>query len=248
MDVKTESAPILKFGSDTFDGAQVLNALITAQLWPRFCSDLIIDVKLATIECSEAEQAEAMATFCQAQTLTTPELQQQWCDRYHLTPQDLEAIAIRNWRLEKFKQQQFAPKVETHFLQRKSRLDRAIYSLIRVKDAGLAQELYFRLEEDPTLFPDLARQYSQGPEAATGGVQGPIPLSTPHPNLAKLLAISQAGQLWPPTRIESWHIIVRLEQLIPAQLDERMQLQMREELFNQWLQQQLATLPVQRLL
>ena len=45
-----------------------------------------------------------------------------------------------------------------------------VYSLIRSKDPGVAQELYFRIQEGENTFSELARQYSQGSEAQTGGL------------------------------------------------------------------------------
>lgn len=68
---------------------------------------------------------------------------------------------------------------------------------------------------------------------------GPIALGTSHPILAQMLSISQPGQLWPPTRIGEWLIIVRLEKLIPAQLDEPMRQQLLNHLFDAWLCEQL---------
>ncbi|NJR68762.1 MAG: hypothetical protein HC771_08900 [Synechococcales cyanobacterium CRU_2_2] len=113
-----------------------------------------------------------------------------------------------------------------------------IYSLLRLKDAAIAQELYFRLESEEAVFTDLATQYSQGPEANTGGLIGPADLGGCHPRLAEMMRVSQPGQLWPPTRIEDWWVIVRLEKFMPAQLDEAMRRRLLEELFLAWLQEE----------
>lgn len=52
------------------------------------------------------------------------------------------------------------------------------------------------------------------------------------------MRVSQPGQLWPPTRIEDWWVIVRLEKFMPAQLDEAMRRRLLEELFLAWLQEE----------
>jgi hypothetical protein len=49
--------------------------------------------------------------------------------------------------LEKLKEDKWGPKVESYFMTRKQALDKVLYSLIRTKDLGLAQELYFRIKE-----------------------------------------------------------------------------------------------------
>jgi parvulin-like peptidyl-prolyl isomerase len=122
-----------------------------------------------------------------------------------------------------------------------------VYSLLRVQDAGMAQELYFRLADDHATFDQLARQYSQGPEAQTGGLIGPVDLGTPHRALARMLSVSQPGQLWPPTLVNDWFIIVRLEKFLPAQLDNSMRQHLLNELFNTWLQEQLQQVSIQSL-
>jgi parvulin-like peptidyl-prolyl isomerase len=115
--------------------------------------------------------------------------------------------------------------------------------MIRTKDPGIAHELFFRLQEQEQSFAELAREYSQGPEAQSGGIVGPVELGNLHPNLARLLTVSQLGQLWDPKPLGEWHVIVRLEKRIPAQLNEFMRQRLLRELFETWLQEQLGQLP-----
>jgi parvulin-like peptidyl-prolyl isomerase len=87
----------------------------------------------------------------------------------------------------------------------------------------------------------LAHEFSEGPEKQAGGLVGPMPLSQPHPGLARLLQVSQPGQLWPPKALEGWWVIVRLEALHGAVLDgamgERLLLDEGERAIAQLLQQ-----------
>jgi parvulin-like peptidyl-prolyl isomerase len=89
------------------------------------------------------------------------------------------------------------------------------------------------------MFAKLARQYSQGTEAQTSGLIGPVLLHQIHPVIAQMLFSSQPGQLWPPTSIDKYFFIVRMEQLIPAQLNESMRLRLLNELFEIWLTQEI---------
>ncbi len=145
---------------------------------------------------------------------------------------------LRQFKLEKFKQARWGNQAESYFLQRKTRLDRVIYSLLRVKEPALAQELYFRLEGNENTFTELATQYSQGPEANTGGLIGPADIGSCHPHIGQMLRVSKPGQLWSPIRIEEWWVVVRHEKFLPAQMDEAMQRRMVDELFGGWLQEQ----------
>ncbi|HEY9639792.1 MAG TPA: peptidylprolyl isomerase, partial [Coleofasciculaceae cyanobacterium] len=165
-----------------------------------------------------------------------------WLGRYGMTQAQLESLATRELRVEKFKQATWGHRLESYFLSRKNQLDRVIYSLIRTQDVGIAQELYFRILEGEQSLGELARIYSQGPEAQTDGLIGPVELSVPHPTLAQLLSLSQPGQLNPPTRVGEWLVLVRLEKFIPAQMDDAMRRRLLNECFNTWLQEQLSQL------
>ncbi|MGA9378411.1 MAG: peptidylprolyl isomerase [Phormidium sp.] len=148
-------------------------------------------------------------------------------------------MATRQLRIEKFKVATWGQNLETYFRQRKSELDQYVYSLIRVRDGATAKELYLRLKEGEQTFAELAKQYSEGVEAKTGGLIGPVPLSLSHPKLGQILKASQVGELVPPSAIENIWIIVRVEKFIPAQFDEQMQQNLLDELFENWLKEQL---------
>jgi parvulin-like peptidyl-prolyl isomerase len=137
-------------------------------------------------------------------------------------------------------EQQFGHRAENRFLARKNALDEVIYSLLRVGDAALARELYLRIAEGEADFAQLAARYAEGPEKATRGVVGPVPLLQAHPQLAELLRTSRPGELRPPLQIEQWWLVVRLENLRPATFDETMQRRMARELFDDWVAEEVA--------
>ncbi len=56
--------------------------------------------------------------------------------------------------------------------------------------------------------------------------------------MVQMLSNSQPGKLLPPTRVAEWFVILRLEKLISAQLDEPMKARLLNELFETWLQEQ----------
>ena len=130
-------------------------------------------------------------------------------------------------------------KLGSYFLQRKRELDHVIYSLIRLQDAEMAEELYFRIHENEQSFSEVAHRYSQGPEAHVNGMIGPIELGQMHPALAHVLVTSQPGQLWQPISVDEWILIIRLEKLVPAQLDIPMRQRLLRELFEDWVQEQM---------
>lgn len=230
---------VLQVGNRIITAEELIQLLAGYQMLPQLLRELLIDQAIAPIECTPEEKASACQKFYEKNQLTSEPERQAWLAHYRMTPEQLEALATRGLRIEKFKRASWGKKLESYFLSRKSKLDKVIYSLIRTKEVGIAQELYFRIQDAEQSFAELARQYSQGPEAQTGGLVGPAEMSTPHPALAKMLSVSQPGQVWPPTRLGEWLVIVRLEKFIPAQLDEPMRRQLLNELYSAWLQEQL---------
>jgi parvulin-like peptidyl-prolyl isomerase len=169
---------------------------------------------LATQLCLDSE--EALAGHFQAQGLDLDEA------IWQLTlPQ----------RVRHYSQKHFGPKAEARFLDRKADLDAVVYSLLRVKDRGLANELFLRITGAEASFSDLASQFSEGHEKATRGIIGPVPMVKAHPQLRDLLRTATPGEVQPPILIEGWFLVVRLESRIPAVLDDSTRLQMEQELF-----------------
>lgn len=230
---------ILEIGNKVVKSDEILSLLTRYQLMPQVVRGLLIDQAIAEVTCTEQERSQAIQAVEAQLKITDPQAKAAWLESQGMTSSDLEAIAVRPLLLEKFKQANWRNKVESYFLTRKTNLDQVVYSLIRTKDIGLAQEIYFRIQEEEQSFAELAREHSQGPEAHTGGLLGPVPIAQPHPTLAKILSVSQPGQLWPPRNLGEWFVIVRLEKQIPAQLDDGMRRQLIDELFENWLREEM---------
>jgi parvulin-like peptidyl-prolyl isomerase len=204
------SASTLQIGETLIPSENIWNLLNRYQLTSQFLRGLIID--------------QSIGAWGQSQPEPVP---------------DADAATLHQEQIQKFKLDTWGNRLESYFMKRKPSLDRVIYSLIRTPDLCLARELYFRIQEGESTFAELARQYSQGPEAYNGGVLGPVPLSQPHPAIARLLSVSEEGQLWGPCQIADWYVIIRLEKMLPTRLDEAMQQQLLDEQFEQWLQEQI---------
>ncbi|MGB7486776.1 MAG: peptidylprolyl isomerase [Phormidesmis sp.] len=235
---------ILQIGQQTLNASELIDRLKQYRLMPQLVQELVIDSAIADIEC---EPHRAMDSFCAKRSLFSEEHRQAWCQQQGSSPQDMLNAAVREYKLQVFQDDKWGPQIESYFLQRKTQLDRVCYSLIRTKNASLAQEIYFRLNDDGAPFSELASQYSEGQESKTGGLIGPVELSVPHPVLARMLSVSQPGQLWAPTQIGEWLVIAKLERFEPAQFNEAMRQRLLTEQFKSWLQQQLQETPVKEM-
>tara|TARA_Y100000766_G_C18828394_1_gene566714 strand:- start:182 stop:934 length:753 start_codon:yes stop_codon:yes gene_type:complete len=160
---------------------------------------------------------------------------EKWLRANELNQSDLEDLALKESRLNKYCEKEFSHNVESHFLERKNQLDIVVYSLLRLKDFYKARELYLRISEQEADFGDLATLFSEGIEKATRGIVGPVPLEQAHPALVDKLRNSNPGEVQPPIPIDGSYVIIRLESLDTALLDNFMRTKMLLELFNKFV-------------
>jgi len=212
------------------DAKQILPLLAEYQILPSLAKEMIIDTAILSIECTPEEEKFALEQLSQ---------KYKGSEEKGVDALRLKSLAIRQLKVEKFKIVNWGGDLDSYFFQRKSQLDRVVYSLISHSDLGISQEIYFRIQEGEQSFAQLAREYAQGPEAQTDGLIGPVELQSLHPALTRMLSLSQPHQLLPPTQIGNWIVIVRLEKLLPAQLDAQTRQRLLEERFNEWLQSQI---------
>jgi parvulin-like peptidyl-prolyl isomerase len=232
---------VLQVGNRTITTEEIVPLLAGYQLLPRLLFELIVDEAIAPFTCTFEETQSAQQKFCQKNQLSSHTEIQTWLKRNGMTPEQLQTYVVRSLKIEKFKQATWGDQLESNFRSRKSEFDQVLFSLIQTDDLA-AQELYFRIREKETDFAALARKYSQHVSSSYGGLIGPVYLSKCHPTLAKMLANSQPGQVWTPTRLGEWVAIIRLEEFIPAQLDDLMRQRLLSELFATWLQEKFNQL------
>ncbi len=234
-----------KLRQQTIAAPELISLVAGYQMLPQLYRELLIDQAISTVNCSSEELQQAQEQYYLANNLADESQRQAWLQAYGMTQMQLENLATRALRVEKFKLATWGNKLESHFLTQKLHLDQVVYSLLRTRDMPTAQELYFRIKAKEQPFAELAREFSQGPEAQSGGLIGPMVLSQPHPQLAAKLRASQPGELLPPTRLGEWFVIVRLEQMLPAKLDESTRKKLLDGLFKSWLEESLQKLQSQ---
>lgn len=232
----------LQLANRTFKAEEIITLLASYNIIPQLLCEIIIDQAIASISCTPEEIDQACQQFDRHWNLAGEAEKQAWQNQYGLNQEQLENLATRKLKVEKFKQQIWGNKLESYFFQRKKQLDQIIYGLIRTQDRWLANEIYFRILEGEQSFAELARAYSEGPEAETGGMMGPVELGTLHPILAQLLCAIPVGEVQPPVALGQWYVIRRVEKFIPAKLDDLMRQRLLQEKFEAWFQEQLNQL------
>ena len=165
----------------------------------------------------------------------------QWADLLEMLGRSEDEVLERlrhSIRRRSLMRERFAAKAEARFLERKNELDQVVYSLLRLGNSFLAQELYLQIESGESNFADLAKRFAEGPERDTNGIVGPVSLTQAHPALVEKLRVAQPGVLLEPFRISDWWLVVRVERYAPATFTDEVSDQMCQEMFDIWVDQE----------
>ena len=223
------------------DDCERLQQLICrSALLPQLVRRSIEEAIISLVDLPVEEQNQLLNAFLEQHQLHDPDRLQAWLDERFWTRDDLVLDLLRPVAIRRFVEQRYGPGLEEYFLSRKQHLDVAIYSLLRVRDPGLARELWIQLSEQEIGFSEAAGRYSDGPEAGTKGVIGPVRLGSIEPQLAERLRSMRIGELRAPEPMGGWHVLLRLEQLTPARFDAGMRETLLSEQFETWIQQRVA--------
>lgn len=195
---------------------------------------------LASEQVSGDDQQQALADFVQKHGLTNADELERFRNHNLLSQDGLAFLVELPLRLRRHCERLYSVKAEARFLERKQQLDHVVYSLLRLEDEGLAKELFFQLQDGDATFPDLASRYAEGHERVTRGIVGPVPLTQAHPLLVERLRTALVGEVQEPFQVDRWWVLLRLESLTPATFDAHMASQMRQELFEEWLEQRVT--------
>ena len=131
--------------------------------------------------------------------------------------------------------QEFSKNAETEFINSKTLLDQYTYSLITVKESDLAYELYLQIDSKEAEFSVLASKYSLEGNTNKMGVIGPQGLGNVHPVLKEKLLTAKKGELLNPFKVDSWWVILRLEEKVDAKLDDFVRQRITLSLFDKWV-------------
>lgn len=214
--------------------------LSRARLLKPYIRQLALARSIEAVNLSDEEIATAVQEFMKSQELATAADFELFLRINHLREEDLLELATEPIKVKQLIASNYLPKAETRYLQRKAELDVVVYSLIRVSSEELARELFLQITEDGIELGLLSSQYSEGPEKATRGVVGPVPMSRAHPKLTERLKTRAIGELIEPFAIEHWWIIARVEHRVSTEFNNEIAWKLATELFEEDISNQTS--------
>ena len=220
LSIPTENLNIIR--SKTF-----IRPLIKTMIRDSLLEDIILESDLSS---------ELLESFLKKRNLTETSKRLNFINQNLLEEDDLKRLSVSQYKTNQISLRFFGEKANDYFEKRKNDLDQYKYSLIQVKDSDLAQDLYLRLESNESEFNEIESEYSINVEKYKKGLNEAIPLMRIHPLVRKILKSAEIGIINEPVNLGEFWLIIRLDEIIQAEFNEKMRETLSKELFEIFLE------------
>jgi parvulin-like peptidyl-prolyl isomerase len=196
------------------------------------------------IEISPALTEQTIIDFRLKNELTEPQKFQEWLQSNGTDYATFYSSVAFGFKLERLKAVVTQAKLSEYFIERKIFLDRVVVSRIIVDNRELAEELQTQIEEGSS-FGQLAREYSLADDRVVNGMMGPVSRGTMPDILRAAVDVALPGHLVGPIQLDGRYGLFRVEQFLPASLDDtQLKQALQNELFEKWLAEKIQKLTV----
>ena len=135
-----------------------------------------------------------------------------------------------------------------YYNSKKIELDMFIYSIIKVSNKELADELYLRIKEKESTFEEIAYKFSEGIEKYTNGYIGPISIKNIDTSISSLLRVGDENQIWQPKLInKSWNIL-KLNKILHSKFNSQLKLKLALELGDKLLNEKFYEIQTKKII
>jgi parvulin-like peptidyl-prolyl isomerase len=247
MDVKA----FLTVDEQSITLRECLKYLQTAGKLQGFLGDIlrqyVLEQEIATREDLDINPAvieQAVIDFRLQQQLTDPKVFQEWLKGNGSDYSTFHSQINSNFKIEKLKSVIADAKLQEYFIERKVFLDRVVLSRIIVENQELADELKIQIQEG-TSFEELAQEHSISDDRISNGMMGPVSRGTMPDTIRAAIDSAELGDLVGPIEVEQRWALFRVEQVIPATLDnQQLRQTLQNELFERWLAEKIQKMTV----
>jgi len=247
MDVKA----FLTVDEQSITLRECLKYLQTAGKLQGFLGDIlrqyVLEQEIATREDLDINPAvieQAVIDFRLQQQLTDPKVFQKWLEGNGSDYSTFHSQINSNFKIEKLKSVIADAKLQEYFIERKVFLDRVVLSRIIVENQELADELKIQIQEG-TSFEELAQEHSIADDRISNGMMGPGSRGTMPDTIRAAIDSAEPGDLVGPIEVEQRWALFRVEQVIPATLDnQQLRQTLQNELFERWLAEKIQKMTV----
>ena len=129
----------------------------------------------------------------------------------------------------------YKSELANYFIKRKDYLDLYYYTIIKVKNKEIADEIYIRIKEEESTFEEIVNKFSFDKESFYGEKIGPISINNIEDALASLIKIGDQEQLFPPKLSNGFWFILRIDNVLKAEFNQHQKIKLSLELGEKFL-------------
>lgn len=244
--------PFLKVNDESISIARALDYLKAAGGYHRTLTEILRQYVLekelqhrTDIQFSSLQVDQALMDFRVQNNLQAPNRFQEWMQVNGVDYEQFRQNIEFGFKVEQLRREVTEPQLESYFQERKHLLDRAILSRLILDDKDLAEKLKQKILADRSEFEPLVRHYSLTDDRAANGMMGAVPKGQMPDILRTAIDLANPGELIGPLEIEGRYCLFRVEQFIPASLeDQALKHELKNQLFERWVQEKLQSLDI----
>lgn len=244
--------PAVSHGAETLSLGDFLHAMKRSRRLRPMLLDAFVEAYLISrarrmnIGVSETELQQAADQFRMRNGMTSAEQTREWFQREAISDADFAAGLERDLIVEKLRRRITDPLVDQAFQANIQRFAKVRFRRALVGSEGEARDAMDAIASGRSSFEEQARLRSL--DLATknsGGDGGVVRRVDLNEQLANIIFQAQIGQLLGPIQAGQGYLVLRVEEFLPAEIDDGIRNGIRKELFDNWLRQELSKAPIE---
>jgi parvulin-like peptidyl-prolyl isomerase len=201
--------------------------------------------KQAGIQVSEEELQQEGDKLRFAKKLVKAQDTWNWLKKHHLSLDEFEELIYNNVLATKLAKHLFAEHVERFFYENQLNYVAAVTYEVILDDRDLALELFYSLQSVEITFQEIAREYIQQPELRrAGGYQGMRHRKDFRPEIAAAVFAATPPSVIKPISTSKGVHLIWVEEIFQPILDEQLRDRIQQELFFNWLKEQVESMKI----
>lgn len=249
--MESTSSSFLSINQESISIQQALDYLKASGAYHRTMTEIIRQYLLekelesrADLQCSDLQIDQALMDFRVQSELQDSQDFQEWMNVNGVNYEQFRKNIEFGFKVEALKTEAVEPKLDDYFQSQKPILDRVALSRIILEDKDQANQVKDALMSDRSQFGALAQQYSITEDRVANGMMGPVGRGQMPDILKAAIDLAQPGDIIGPLEIDDRFCLFRIEQLLPAVLEGGLKQELKNQLFEQWLQEKIQGLDI----
>jgi parvulin-like peptidyl-prolyl isomerase len=196
------------------------------------------------IQADTLQVDQAIMDFRTQSRLTDADRFQKWLATMGNTYEDFRQQIDFAIRVEKLKTEVSTPQIEEEFNSRKSQLDRVVLSRIITEELQTAETCKEKILTDSHQFESLAREHSLPSDRPNGGKMGAVQKGKLPEAMRQALESANVGELVGPIELGDRYCLCRIDEFLPATLDDALKIELQNQIFERWIQEKLTQMTI----